>query len=181
MNAIAYTDDRLAVNFDKRMLRAASAMILAGTFLTGMWVTPVWICIASAASIYLMTWAILDRGIAGALSKTAAVQDSSAETNMDNGSRVARGAAAGAALGGVVADPAVSAYLLDAADIFALSTIGVYLAVTGITAWDPVNVLFGAGARRTEATGPVLRPRVGALPNTGPVSETRPQRNRHAA
>lgn len=181
MNAIAYNDDELAVNFDNRVLRATAAMVLAGTFLTGMWINPVWICVASAASIYLMTSAILNKGVSGALSKTAGGQDTGAETNVDNGSRAARGAAAGLALGGVVADPAVSAYLLNAADIFTLSTVGIYLALTGITAWDPINALFGAGAGPAEATAPVLRPGAGGLPNTGPVSETRPQRNRHAA
>lgn len=178
MNTATYIDDELTANFNNRMLRATSAMVLLGTFLTGMWVNPVWICLASVASIYLMSSAILDKGLSGT---TAEVRDACAETNLDNRGRAARGAVAGAALGGVLADPAVNAYLLNAVDIFTLSTIGVYLALTGIMAWDPVNALFGAGAR--PAAEPVAVPGAGArtLPGTGPVAEPEPHSDRYAA
>lgn len=185
MNAITYLDDELTVNFNNRMLRATSAMLLVGTFLTGMWVAPAWICLASVASIYLMTSAILDKGLAGAVAtEGAAGQGSSAETNVGNAGRGVRGAAAGVALGGVLADPLVSAYVLNAVDIFTLNTVGVYLALTGIIAWDPINALFGAGTKEAESVAPALRPAgagAGTLPNTGWVSEPQPQGDRYAA
>jgi len=181
MNAIAHINDELTVNLNNRVLRAASAMMLLGTFLTGMWVNPAWICLASVASIYLMTSAIIDKGLSGALAKTADGLDGAAAANVDNAGRGARGAAAGVALGSVLVDPLTSAYVFNALDIFTLNTVGVYLALTGITAWDPINALFGAGAKRAAATAP--QPGAAAtLPNTGPVTEPGPQqRQRYAA
>lgn len=156
--------------FNARMLRATLGLGLAGTFLTGLWVAPAWIFAASVMAVYLVTTAILDKGVMDAVPGSAKgrSQEPAYEHNVPHVGRVARGAAAGAALSGVLGDALIDAYVLDAFGIFALNVLGIYLTMTAIIAWDPVNALFRSGAVPMgvrAATAPAGR----SMADTGPV------------
>jgi len=173
MYTYAQIDGELDRNFNARMLRAALGVGIAGTFLTGIWVTPAWVFAASVMAIYLVTTAILDKTIPNAIIKSLGQESrrSAYESNVGYAGRMVRGATAGAALGGVLGDALIDTYLLDAFGIFALNFAGVYLAMTAIIAWDPVNALFRSGPYPAmPATPSVAR----TLPGTGQVTEPQP-------
>lgn len=180
MSAYAYLNQELDVNFNARVLRATLGVGLVGTFLTGILVTPIWVFTASVLAIYLVTSAILDKDILHLMySGREAAEQPTFERNLNGAVRMVRAATAGVALGGVLGDALIEAYLLDAFGIFALNTVGVYLAMTSIMGWDPVNALFGAGPPPVKTLTPsTVRPISGS---TQKVAEPQPLSKRRAA
>lgn len=105
MNTYAYANGELDTNFNARMLRATIGVGVAGTFLTGIWVSPAWIFTASVLSVYLVASAILNKTLIDVFfkspSKGAAVWTDQERTRGNIG-RAARGVTDGVAMGSVV-------------------------------------------------------------------------------
>lgn len=132
MKAYAHVASQLDANLGERILRATIGVGLTTTFLTGVWVTPTWIFTASVLALYLVVSAIVDKGLLDIVFKPEtreAVQPPSGKARSNVG-RLARGATAGVALGSVLGDAVIDAYVLDALDIFMLNVGGIFLAMT---------------------------------------------------
>lgn len=161
MNTYAHIHSGLDTHFNGRMLRATLGVGLAATFLSGMWVTPAWVFTAAVLAIYLVTSAILDKSLLDMVFRAhgheAAVQPAYDRARMTVG-RLARGATAGVAMGSVLGDAVIDAYVLDALDIFLLNAGGVFLAMTTLV----------RGASTSEKTGTST---AGSIPGTDQVAE----------
>lgn len=178
MNTYARNDPALGAHVTGRMTRAALGLGAAGTFLAGVWVSPLWIFAASVLSVYLVTTALLDRRVLIGPYESAGRDPTGAsgyQRRLGHAWRLARGAAATTAMGSVLGDALIDAYMLDAFEIFVLNMGGVYLAMTTV-AQDPVGALFTAGPPAAETAPPT-----GGIPGTGPVGRLQRTADKHAA
>lgn len=172
MNTYAYANGELDTNFNARMLRATIGVGVAGTFLTGIWVSPAWIFTASVLSVYLVASAILNKTLIDVFfkspSKGAAVWTDQERTRGNIG-RAARGVTAGVAMGSVLGDTVIDAYALEAVEIFMLNLGGALLAMTTFFRGNQSNAGHFAPAM------------AGSLSGTGQVTEAQTADRKRAA
>jgi len=157
MNTYRINSETLDATFNKRTLRVALSVAAFSAVLAGYETNPMGIFLLCGASIYFMITATIGEGLlevlvrsAGTVAKWTASTASHA-SNLGHSQRIARGATAGVALGGVLS----GAFLIDAADIFALNVVGFFLAMTATVAWCPIiAALQYLHGRRRAIVGP---------------------------
>lgn len=158
-----------------RLLRTAVGVAAFSAVLAGYETAPAGIFILSAASLYFITTAIVGQGLLDVLFRV--ISGAAREAVLTHGhnigrpARVARGAAAGAALGSVLS----GTFAMDAGDIFALNAAGFFLGTTAAVAWCPVVAMLNyLSARGTDSAGP-------KEPSAGTVVSPLPGRMSRAA
>jgi len=159
MRSNGHGDRALVANMHKRTLRAMLAGCAFSSYLVGYRASPAWIFALSTLSIYLMTSAIIGRGLLEALTALGGRHEReealSTDLNIGGRDRTVRGGVALVMMGSVMWGVTI---MLDTIDYFIVMLIAFYAGTTAIIAWDPVYAVFCLGTRRARApAGPFLR------------------------
>lgn len=180
MTSNGHGDRALVANVHKRTLRATLAVCAFSTYLVGYRTSPVWIFALSTLSIYLMTSALVGRGLLGAMAALSGRHEGEEEAlsmdlNIGGWDRTVRGGVALVMMGSVMWGVTI---MLDTMDYFIVMLIAFYAGTTAIIAWDPVYAVFGVGTRRARAPAGLLRGRASRVVSLGSYRSTQA---RHSA